>query len=119
MINVARYVHACTQGAHVNLARLRSVVGRRKINNCNMKLLNYVRVESDCVIVCSNMHVEHGLISFKLIGASRTTHRLLMFYYRLHDAGFMIRAEVFLTLKCKKEKKFFQLKKRLSRGRCN
>lgn len=44
-----------------------------KINSCNMKLLNYVRVKSDCVTVCSYMHVQHGLISFKLLGASKTT----------------------------------------------
>lgn len=28
-----------------------------KIDRYNMKLLNYVRVKSDCVIVGSNMHV--------------------------------------------------------------
>lgn len=36
-----------------------------------MKSLNYVRAKSDCVIVCSNMHVRHGIISFKLMVASK------------------------------------------------
>lgn len=47
MINVARYVRACTSGAHVNLTKAQLAFRLRgKIDSCNMELLNYVRVKS-------------------------------------------------------------------------
>lgn len=62
MINVARYAYTCTRRVtNVNLditARVR-FASQTKIDSCNMKLLNYVRVGSGCVIVCCYMHVLH------------------------------------------------------------
>lgn len=106
LINVARYDDTWIHKRHMWISTNSRRMGRNKINNCTW---NYSIIcgLNPTVSLFARTACSTWLISFKLIGASKTTHRLLILC-RSHDNSRFMSMPWLDIENC--EADFFQLK---------